>query len=156
MKSTNIDIAVHGPIASGFEQILTDDALQFVAALARKFVPRIEELLVSRRERQQKIDNGQFPDFLEETAEIRASDWKVCDIPQDLSNRRVEITGPTDRKMIINALNSGADVFMADCEDSMTRLQPSNLGSSSGAVIFMRIPNYRIASFELRQLLQSI
>ena len=118
--STNINIEVHGPVASGFEQILTDDALQFIAALAREFVPRIEALLASRKERQQAINDGQLPNFLEETAEIRASAWQVCEIPQDLSTRRVEITGPTDRKMIINALNSGADVFMADCEDSMT------------------------------------
>ena len=120
MSKQRIEIAVHGPMADGFEQILSDDALQFVAALSVEFTPRIEEMLELRRERQQRIDDGERPDFLAETADIRAAEWHVCDIPQDLQDRRVEITGPTDRKMIINAMNSGANVFMADCEDSMT------------------------------------
>jgi len=115
-----IEIAVHGDLKEGFDEILSDDALQFVAALSAQFSPRIEALLDLRRERQQRIDDGEFPDFLAETADIRKGDWRVCDIPQDLRDRRVEITGPTDRKMIINAMNSGARVFMADCEDSMT------------------------------------
>jgi malate synthase len=119
-KKEHIDIAVHGDLKEGFEQILSDDALQFVAALSAEFSPRVEALLDLRRARQQRIDDGESPDFLAETADIRAADWHVCDIPADLQDRLVEITGPTDRKMIINAMNSGARVFMADCEDSMT------------------------------------
>ena len=113
-------IEVHGEMAAGFDQILTGDALQFVAALSREFSGRVDGLLADRVTRQQAIDNGQLPDFLAETASVRDSDWSVCEIPPDLRDRRVEITGPTDRMMIINALNSGARVFMADCEDSMT------------------------------------
>lgn len=123
MKKTirsKIDIAVHGPDAEGFGAILSDDALQFVAALSAKFAPRVEDLLNLRRERQGRIDAGVAPDFLVETADIRAADWRIGEIPADLRDRRVEITGPTDRKMIINAMNSGAKIFMADCEDSMT------------------------------------
>ncbi len=104
----------------GFDEILSDEAMDFIASLAREYSPRVEELLAKRIERQNAIDAGQMPDFLPETAEIRESDWVVTDVPADLRDRRVEITGPTDRKMIINALNSGANVFMADCEDSLT------------------------------------
>jgi malate synthase len=103
-----------------FGQILSDDALQFIAMLHQQFGNRIEELLARRIARQKAISDGNLPDFLPETRAIREGDWRVTDIPQDLLDRRVEITGPTDRKMIINALNSGASVFMADCEDSMT------------------------------------
>ena len=99
-------------------QILDSKAQAFLTKLARHFEGRRQELLALRRERQQQIDAGQFPDFLPETAEIRASEWKVAPIPPDLMDRRVEITGPVERKMIINALNSGAKVFMADFEDS--------------------------------------
>jgi malate synthase len=105
---------------AGFAEILNDRALEFIAALARRFTPAIEQALASREQRQQAIDNGEMPDFLESTREIRESDWHVCAVPADLEDRRVEITGPTDRKMIINALNSGAKVFMADCEDSLS------------------------------------
>ena len=108
-----------GPVNAAFREILSDGALGFIAALARKFTPRIEQALAARQERQQAIDNGEMPDFLESTREVRESDWRVCSVPADLEDRRVEITGPTDRKMIINALNSGAKVFMADCEDSL-------------------------------------
>ncbi len=120
MEKQKIQIEVHGPMLAGFEQILSDDALQFVAALSVEFTPRIGAMLELRRERQQRIDDGESPDFLAETADIRTAEWHVCDIPPDLQDRRVEITAPTDRKMIINAMNSGANVFMADCEDSMT------------------------------------
>ena len=113
-------IAILGDPGDGFDEILTDDALAFVAALTREFGPTIDQLLAARVARQEAIDAGAMPDYLPETAEIRASDWRVCDVPDDLKDRRVEITGPTDRKMIINALNSGAKVFMADCEDSLT------------------------------------
>jgi malate synthase len=104
----------------GFEAILTSEAMDFVADLAKRFSPRVEELLARRAARQKELDAGKLPDFLPETRAIGESEWRVTSIPEDLTDRRVEITGPTDRKMIINALNSGAKVFMADCEDSMT------------------------------------
>jgi malate synthase len=107
-------------VEAGHADILGGDALDFIGALANAFGSRVDDLLARRFERQKAITNGAMPDFLAETREIRAGDWKVGPIPQDLRDRRVEITGPTDRKMIINALNSGARVFMADCEDSMT------------------------------------
>ena len=107
-----------GPISEPFSQILTPEALAFVAKLHRNFNGRRKELLERREERQAQIDRGQYPDFLPETAAIRQADWKVAPIPADLLDRRVEITGPTDRKMVINALNSGAKVFMADFEDA--------------------------------------
>jgi malate synthase len=112
--------AVSGTLRPGFETILTREAMDFVVELARKFGPRVEELLARREVRQKEIDSGSLPDFLVETRAVRESEWHVTSIPADLQDRRVEITGPTDRKMIINALNSGAKVFMADCEDSMT------------------------------------
>src|SRR5215831_3058695 len=99
-------------------EVLTPEARQFLNRLAREFEPRRQELLALRRLRQREIDAGHFPDFLTETAQIRQSDWGVAPIPHDLQDRRVEITGPVERKMIINALNSGANVFMADFEDS--------------------------------------
>src|SRR5258708_7750170 len=99
-------------------EILTPEASMFLTQLARKFESRRQELLSQRRIRQQQIDAGQLPDFLPETASIREKEWTVAPIPHDLLDRRVEITGPVDRKMIINALNSGASVFMADFEDS--------------------------------------
>ena len=98
--------------------ILSGDALEFVADLQRVFGGRREELLVARAERQQRLLEGEIPGFLEETREIREGEWQVAEAPTDLQNRRVEITGPTDRKMVINALNSGARVFMADFEDA--------------------------------------
>lgn len=113
-------IEILGQRSPEFDQILSEDALQFVGSLAREFSPRVDDLLAARLERQKSIDAGGMPDFLAETAEIRAADWRVTEVPADLCDRRVEITGPTERKMIINALNSGAKVFMADCEDSMT------------------------------------
>ncbi len=118
MKKPELDIS--SPVSDAFAEILTVEALAFVAALAREFTPRVAQLLSLRTERQAEIDKGVMPDFLEETKSIRESDWTVTDVPHDLQDRRVEITGPTDRKMIVNALNSGAKVFMADCEDSLT------------------------------------
>jgi malate synthase len=117
---TSAPPAVTGPVSPAFAEILNGDALDFVAALAREFTPRIGEALAARDKRQRSIDDGEMPDFLESTREIRESEWRVCEVPADLADRRVEITGPTDRKMIINALNSGAQVFMADCEDSLS------------------------------------
>src|SRR4249920_329518 len=99
-------------------RILTADALGFVADLERRFGPRRLELLLARTERQQRLAAGELPDFLPETRELRATDWTINPVPADLLDRRVEITGPTDRKMVINALNSGARMFMADFEDA--------------------------------------
>ena len=102
-------------------EILAPDALALVAKLARAFEPRRAELLAARAERARRLDAGERPDFLPETAHIREDrSWKVAPVPDDLQDRRVEITGPVDRKMIINALNSGAKAFMADFEDSNT------------------------------------
>jgi malate synthase len=103
-----------------FNEILTRDALDFVFQLQEKFGPTRDELLEARKRRRAKIAAGELPDFLPETASIRNADWKVAPVPVDLQDRRVEITGPVDRKMIINALNSGAKVFMADFEDATT------------------------------------
>jgi len=98
--------------------VLTPAALEFVTRLAREFSPRIRERLQARRARQVRFDDGERPDFLPETRRIRESDWKASPVPAVLDDRRVEITGPVDRKMIINAMSSGANVFMADFEDS--------------------------------------
>jgi malate synthase len=111
-------VVVTGEITQGASQILTHDALALIAKVHREFNARRIELLKRREQRQSELDRGTLPDFLTETAEIRAGDWVAAPIPPDLQDRRVEITGPTDRKMIINALNSGAKVFMADCEDA--------------------------------------
>jgi malate synthase len=108
-------------------RILDERAQVFLTKLARQFEGRRQELLALRLERQLRIDAGHLPDFLPETAEIRASEWKVAPIPPDLLDRRVEITGPVERKMIINALNSGARVFMADFEDSNSPTWQNNL-----------------------------
>ncbi len=113
-------LKILGSMQSGFDEILSAEALAFIEALATEFSPRVDELLRLRIERQAHIDAGERPNFLPDTKDVRDSEWSVCSIPADLSDRRVEITGPTERKMIINALNSGARVFMADCEDSMT------------------------------------
>ena len=100
------------------QKILTQEALEFFVKLERKFRDQRQLLLKKRVETESKIDNGTFPDFLPETETVRNSDWKVNPVLEDLQDRRVEITGPVDRKMIINALNSGVKVFMADIEDS--------------------------------------
>jgi len=113
-------VSIDGVINPDFEKVLTKEAIAFVADLQRRFNPRREELLAARAERQKRLDAGEKPDFLPETADIRESDWTVAPLPQDILDRRVEITGPVDRKMIINALNCGADVFMADFEDAST------------------------------------
>ena len=111
-------IAIHGPMPAEYQSILTLQAVTFIAKLARKFEARRQELMEQRAQRQREFDAGKLPDFLPETRNIRESEWTVGPIPADLQNRRVEITGPTDRKMVINALNCGANVFMADFEDS--------------------------------------
>ncbi|GAB4269265.1 MAG: malate synthase A [Candidatus Promineifilaceae bacterium] len=112
------DITITGEITPQFAEILTPEALVFVTKLERAFGERRLALLKERDVRQARLDAGEKPDFLPETREIRESEWTVAPIPNDLQDRRVEITGPVDRKMIINALNSGANVFMADFEDS--------------------------------------
>jgi malate synthase len=112
-------LSIGAPERAEYESILTPQALEFVAALNERFAPRVTELLRAREARQKRFDAGELPDFLAETKSVRESDWQVAPVPADLRDRRVEITGPTDRKMIINALNSGAKVFMADCEDSL-------------------------------------
>jgi len=112
------ELTITGIASPESTKILTPEALALVYKLEQAFGERRRELLQRRDERQAAIDAGNFPDFLPETADIRQSDWTVAPIPADLQDRRVEITGPVDRKMIINALNSGANVFMADFEDS--------------------------------------
>lgn len=114
------NVNVVGDLEPEYEPILTPEALEFVAKLHREFNSRRLELLEKRSERQKAFDDGEVPDFLEETKHIREGDWQVAEAPADLNDRRAEITGPLDRKMMINALNSGAKVFMADAEDSMS------------------------------------
>ena len=112
------NLEIKGEITPEFAEILTPEALNFVATLVRAFSGRREELLQRRAQRQAEIDAGKMPDFLPETEHIRSGDWTITPVPADLQDRRVEITGPVERKMVINALNSGAKVFMADFEDS--------------------------------------
>ena len=100
------------------DDVLTDDAVEFLTELERRFGPRRRELLAARQERAQRLRDGELPDFLPETKDVRDGDWRVAPVPAELQDRRVEITGPVDRKMVINALNSGAKMFMADFEDS--------------------------------------
>jgi malate synthase len=112
-------VQITGPVEGVGAQILSHDAVTFVATLQREFNARREELMAKRYERQVALDAGEEPDFLEQTRRVREDDaWRVPEPPEDLRDRRVEITGPTDRKMVINALNSGARVFMADFEDA--------------------------------------
>ncbi len=107
-----------GPVSGRAAEVLTPEALRFVAKLHREFGSRRLELLRLRDERQARLDAGESPEFLAATRSVRESEWRVAAAPSDLQDRRVEITGPTDRKMVINALNSGARVFMADFEDA--------------------------------------
>src|SRR5688572_3233230 len=118
LEIVTTDIDVRAEVRPEWDEILSDEALGFVAALHKEFNPRRLELLAAREARKARLDAGELPDFLPETREVRESDWTVGPIPDDLRDRRVEITGPVDRKMIINALNSGANVFMADFEDA--------------------------------------
>jgi malate synthase len=113
-------VVIRGPVRPGYEHILTPEAIAFAARLERTFGAERRRLLARRVELQARLDAGWKPEFLPETRTIRESEWEVAKIPQDLLDRRVEITGPTDRKMVINALNSGANVFMADFEDATT------------------------------------
>ncbi|RPJ48980.1 MAG: malate synthase A [Betaproteobacteria bacterium] len=111
-------VEILGEIPPAYAEILSPKAIAFVAKLARKFEAQRRDLMARRAKRQAEFDAGQLPDFLAETRHVRDSDWSIASVPADLQDRRVEITGPTDRKMVINALNSGANVFMADFEDS--------------------------------------
>jgi malate synthase len=111
-------VTITAPVSPAFAEVLTSGALRFVAALQREFGARRAELLARRAARQKAFDAGKLPDFLPATRSIREADWTVAPQPRDLLDRRVEITGPTDRKMVINALNSGASTFMADFEDA--------------------------------------
>src|SRR5437868_669197 len=112
------DIRVGGRVSAEFSEILSEPALEFLARLHREFEARRQELLARRAARQKEFDGGKLPDFLPDTQKIREQDWRVAAQPQDMLDRRVEITGPTDRKMVINALNCGASTFMADFEDA--------------------------------------
>ncbi|MBV8330580.1 MAG: malate synthase A [Verrucomicrobia bacterium] len=113
-------VTLTATVSAATEAVLVPEVVELIAALHRNFNQRRKELLQRRAQRQTDLDAGKLPDFLPETDHVRKSDWTVAPIPADLQDRRVEITGPTDRKMVINALNSGAKVFMADFEDSNT------------------------------------
>ncbi|WP_160724263.1 malate synthase A [Bacillus sp. USDA818B3_A] len=118
MSTQTTGIEVVGALKAQYDEILTLEALNLIEELERKFGRRRIELLQYREKRQAEINNGKLPEFLPETKHIRNGDWTVAPLPKDLQDRRVEITGPTDRKMVINALNSGAKLFMADFEDA--------------------------------------
>jgi malate synthase len=128
-STSTTGIEIQGALLPGFEEILTPDALRFVALLAHTFNARRAELLAARVERQARIDAGELPTFPAETADIRAGTWTIAPLPADLQDRRVEITGPSgDRKMVINALNCGASVFMADLEDANSPTWENTIG----------------------------
>jgi len=114
----NTSVEVIGELRPNFDTILTDEALLFFKKVHDKFQSTRKDLLLERKVKQEEIDNGYFPNFLSSTIDVRSKTWTVNPVPHDLQDRRVEITGPVDRKMIINALNSGVKVFMADFEDS--------------------------------------
>ena len=120
MPHASVAVQVTGDATPATERILTPEALNFVADLHQKFNPTRELLLARRDARQTELDQGSFPDFLPDTQGIREGDWKVAPTPNDLQKRWVEITGPVTRKMMINAFNCGADVFMADFEDALS------------------------------------
>src|SRR3989442_6974143 len=122
IEGTNLvlseNVQIQDSVETGFEGISSPDALNFVATLVVEFGDRLEDLLRQRQVKADRARMGKLPDFLMETSNVREGDWTIGHIPLDLERRRVEITGPVDRKMIINALNSGADEYMADFEDS--------------------------------------
>ncbi|WP_041411322.1 malate synthase A [Shewanella pealeana] len=113
------ELQIKGQAVAGQEQVLTEGTLCLLKALCKQFAPQVPDLLANRQAKQKRIDLGELPDFLEETKEIRQGNWQIRGIPEDLQDRRVEITGPVERKMVINALNANAKVFMADFEDSL-------------------------------------
>ncbi len=120
-------VKIAGPMRNEYARVLTPESVAFIAEVGRKFNDTRRGLLQSRVERMHKLEQGVMPDFLKETEEIRKTEWKVASIPGDLRDRKVEITGPVDRKMIINALNSGASVFMADFEDANSPTWDNNV-----------------------------
>ena len=137
-------LQVTGSVTDEYRTVLTQDAMTFLHTLVERFGPRLDELLAARVAFQQRMDSGELPDFLPETRAIREGAWRVRDIPADLRDRRVEITGPVDRKMVINALNADVKVFMADFEDALAptwdnvvqgqmNLRDANLGTISYA-----------------------
>ncbi|KYN81991.1 malate synthase [Vibrio cidicii] len=113
-------LEVTGKLSPEHQAIFPVEAQTFLSQLCARFASQVDELLTAREERQERIDQGELPDFLSQTQDIREGSWKILGIPHDLQDRRVEITGPTDRKMVINALNANVKVFMADFEDSMS------------------------------------
>ena len=125
--ATPLQTKINGAFRDDYADILTPEALAFIEELHIRFNPRRLELLQKRDERQVRIDGGELPDFLPQTEKIRTSDWTIAPLPFDLEDRRVEITGPVERKMVINALNSGAKCFMADFEDSNTPSWTNNI-----------------------------
>ena len=143
--SLNLDtpagLKILGTYYPGIEKILTKECLTLIAELEREFKRERLGVLQERLRKQFDLDNGSLPDFLEETKSIRESDWKITSIPQDLLDRRVEITGPVDRKMIINALNSDAKTFMTDFEDSMS---PTWENIIQGQINLQDLWNYEI------------
>ena len=124
-------VLVKGASGPGYERVLTEGALALIANLHRKFDQRRQQLLAARVERQKRWDAGALPDFLAQTKSMRDGDWRIAAVPADLIDRRLEITGPTDRKMIVNALNSGAKVFMADCEDATSPTWANVIGGQA-------------------------
>src|SRR5271169_4547935 len=120
-------VVIRGAMKLGHEKVLTPEAIEFAVELEREFRAERRRLLARRAAVQRRLDTGWKPDFLPETKAIRDGDWRVAPIPPDLQDRRVEITGPVDRKMIINALNSGANVFMADFEDANSPTWANNI-----------------------------
>ncbi|MFO0692534.1 MAG: malate synthase A [Polyangiales bacterium] len=131
-------VRITGAIQPGYERVLTTEALAFVADLARKYTARRDQLLERRQQRVAETEAGKAFDFLPETASVRSGDWKIRGVPADLQDRRVEITGPIDRKMIINALNSGAKVFMADCEDATSPTWDNEVSGQSNLMDAVR------------------
>jgi malate synthase len=128
-------VEIRAPVEGRSEQVVTDEALRFLAGLHREFEGTRQELLRRREERQERIRQGEMPDFLEETRKVREdASWTVATPPSDLTDRRVEITGPTDRKMMINALDSGASVFMADFEDANSPSWENMVGGQSNLI----------------------
>ena len=147
MEATNIlesTLQVTGTLTPAFEEILSPGALAFVEKLESEFGERRKNLLIKRVNRQKEIDGGMLPHFLPETKHVRNSDWSISPVKDDLQDRRVEITGPVDRKMIINALNSGVKVFMADFEDSNAPTWNNVLNGQ----INLRDANHQTISFE--------
>ena len=117
--TTTDELIFTRPYGESEKQILTAEAVEFLTELVARFTAKRNKLLAARIQQQQDIDNGILPDFISETVSIRNDNWKIRGIPEDLQDRRVEITGPVERKMVINALNANVKVFMADFEDSL-------------------------------------